>query len=39
MYLNQMIGQGGDVVSWVVWLVFFMVFFMFYPRLMLFQIM
>jgi hypothetical protein len=39
MYLDQMIGQGGDIVSWVVWLVFFMVFFMFYPRLMLFQIM
>jgi hypothetical protein len=39
MYLNQLIGQGGDIVSWLVWLIFFMVFFMFYPRIMLSQIM
>ncbi len=39
MYLNQLIGQGGDLVSWLVWLIFFMVFFMFYPRIMLSQIM
>jgi hypothetical protein len=39
MYLGQLIGQGGDIVSWLVWLVFFMVFFMFYPRIMLSQIM
>ncbi|UCD02650.1 MAG: DUF1512 family protein [Candidatus Aenigmatarchaeota archaeon] len=39
MYLNQLIGQGGDIVSWLVWIIFFMVFFMFYPRLMLSQIM
>ncbi len=39
MYLNQFIGQGGDMVSWVVWIIFFMVFFMFYPRIMLSQIM
>lgn len=39
MYLNQFIGQGGDLVSWLVWLIFFMVFFMFYPRIMLSQIM
>ncbi len=37
MYLDQLIGQGGDIVSWLVWLIFFMVFFMFYPRIMLFQ--
>ena len=39
MYLNQLIGQGGDWVSWLVWIIFFMVFFMFYPRLMVSQIM
>ncbi len=39
MYLNQLIGQGGDMVSWLVWIIFFMVFFMFYPRIMLSQIM
>ncbi len=39
MYLNQLIGGGGDIVSWLVWIIFFMVFFMFYPRIMLSQIM
>jgi hypothetical protein len=39
VYLNQLIGQGGDIVSWLVWIIFFMVFFMFYPRIMLSQIM
>lgn len=39
MYLSQLIGQGGDIVSWLVWIIFFMVFFMFYPRIMLSQIM
>jgi hypothetical protein len=39
MYLNQLIGQGGDMISWLVWIIFFMVFFMFYPRIMLSQIM
>ena len=38
MYLNQL-GPGNDIVSWLVWIIFFMVFFMFYPRLMLSQIM
>lgn len=39
MYLNQLIGQGGDLVSWLVSITFFMVFFMFYPRIMLSQMM
>jgi hypothetical protein len=39
VYFNQLIGQGGDIVSWLVWIIFFMVFFMFYPRIMLSQIM
>jgi hypothetical protein len=33
------LGGGGDLVSWVLWIVFFGVFFLFYPRLMLTQIM
>jgi hypothetical protein len=39
MFTSQFLGQGGDIVSWLVWLIFFMVFFMFYPRIMLSQIM
>ncbi len=41
MYLNMPfgLGDGGDIVSWLVWIIFFMVFFMFYPRIMLSQIM
>jgi len=38
MYLSQL-GPGGDWVSWLVWIVFMMVFFMFYPRIMLSQMM
>lgn len=39
MYLNQLIGQGGDSISWLLSIVLFAAFFMFYPRIMLFQIM
>jgi len=33
------LGPSGDIYSWIVWIIFFMVFFMFYPRIMLTQIM
>ena len=39
MILNQLWGAGGDWWSWIAWIVFMMIFFMFYPRLMLSQIM
>ena len=39
MYLNQLIGQGGDWTSWLLWFIFMVVFFMFYPRIMLSQMM
>lgn len=38
MVLSQLTG-GGDWWSWIVWLLFMVVFFMFYPRLMVSQIM
>ena len=32
------LGTGGDFISWIVWFVLLMVFFMFYPRIMISQI-
>lgn len=39
MLITFQLGGGGDWWSWILWIVFLMVFFMFYPRLMLNQIM
>jgi hypothetical protein len=33
------IGPGGDMISWLLWIVFMVVFFFFYPRIMVSQIM
>lgn len=38
MVLSQLIG-GGEWYSWILWLAFMMVFFLFYPRIMISQIM
>ncbi|MBL7205963.1 MAG: DUF1512 family protein [Candidatus Aenigmarchaeota archaeon] len=38
MFLDQ-IGMGGEWWSWILWIAFMVVFFMFYPRLMISQIM
>ena len=37
--LMQFMGGGDSVFSWLLWIVFMVVFFLFYPRLMIFQIM
>jgi len=37
--MNFQFGGGGDWLSWIAWFVFMMVFFLFYPRIMLSQIM
>lgn len=39
MFAQIGIGTGGEWWTWILWLVFLMVFFMFYPRLMISQIM
>src|SRR3989339_281086 len=36
--LFQLIGGGDSALSWVIYIVMFVAFFMFYPRIMLFQI-
>ena len=38
-FLLAQLGGGGDIYSWIIWIAFFMIFFLFYPRLMLSQIM
>ena len=37
--MNFQFGGGGDWLSWIAWFVFMVVFFLFYPRIMLSQIM